>query len=133
MPLLPKFSPRSAVQRKATLEQAMLRREAAIGGALFGPLAKGHARQFFCLDKHTWIWHETWKDKQNQQNAVTTRYVVRPNGVIKSQNGKAYQAVTLDEARNLYRAVELYQQRVDADYQQMLQYSFVNRRSRGII
>lgn len=121
MNLLPKFTPRTDEQRRADFERTLLRREAVIGGKLFGPLPKGHDRQFFCLDEHTWIWHETWKDAKGQQHGITTKYEIRPSGVIKSQDGQPYQRLSLDEARNLYRAVELYQKRVDADYLQMLQ------------
>lgn len=119
MSLLPKILPRSNDQRRADFSRKMLRREAAIGGQLFK--TKGQDHQFFCLDEHTWIWHISYKDKQGIKREITTRYEVRPNGVIKSQDGQPYQRLSLDEARNLYRAIELYQQRVDADYQKMLQ------------
>ncbi|MDB5170567.1 MAG: hypothetical protein JWO35_261 [Candidatus Saccharibacteria bacterium] len=119
MGLLPRIFPRTDEQRQADFEQSLLRREAKIGGQLFGPLPKGHERQFFCLDEHTWIWHEEWV-RDGKRQVITTRYDVRPNGVIKSQDGRASQYVQGDEARNLYRAVELYQQRVDADYQRIL-------------
>jgi hypothetical protein len=121
MNLLPKFSPRTDDQRRADTERDMLRREAVIGGKLFGPVPKDHARQFFCLDEHTWIWHESWKDAKGHKHDITTRYETRPGAVIKSQDGQPYQRLSLDEARNLYRAVELYQKRVDADYQKTLQ------------
>ncbi len=119
MRLLPKILPRSDVDRRADLERSLLRREAKIGGQLFGPLPKGHSRQFFCLDEHTWIWHEEWLVGAKRQ-FITTRYDVRAKGVIKSQDGKPSQYVVGDEARNLCQAVKLYQQRVDVDYQSML-------------
>lgn len=119
MRLIPKILPLSDEQRRANFERSLLRREAKIGGQLFGPLPKGHDRQFFCLDEHTWIWHEEWTQNGKRQ-IITTRYDVQPKGVIKSQDGRASQYVVGDEARNLYRAVEIYQQRVDADYQSML-------------
>lgn len=124
MALLPKIVPtlpRRDDRRQAELERALIRRESAIGGQLFGPVPKGHKRSFFCLDEHTWIWHEEWAVK-GQRRSVTTRYDVRPSGVIKSQDGvTSNQLVTGAEARNLYNAVLLYQQRVDAEYQRMLQ------------
>lgn len=121
MAFLPKILPRNDDQRRADLERSLIRRESAIGGKLFGPVPKGYKRSFFCLDEHTWIWHEEWTVK-GQRRAVTTRYDVRPNGVIKSQDGaSSNQLVTGDEARNLYQAVTLYQQRVDAEYQRILQ------------
>ena len=98
-----------------------MRREAEIGGKLFGPVPKGRRRQFFCLDEHTWIWYEEWLDKNRQRKTITTRYDVRPNGVIKLQDGQVNQRLTRDEAHNLYHAVKLYQQRVGAEYSDMLQ------------
>lgn len=117
--LLPKVFPRSAEDRQAKFERSLIQREAEIGGKLFGPVPKGHKRQFFCLDEHTWIWHEEWT-ANGKRHSVVTRYDVRPNGVIKSQNGHVNQRLTPAEARHLYRAAELYQEQVDADYRQLL-------------
>jgi hypothetical protein len=99
-----------------------MRREAEIGGDLFGPLPPGRKRQFFCLDEHTWVWHEEWLDQNRRRQSVTTRYDVRPNGVLKVQgSGQQYQRLSLAEARNLFRAVKLYEQRVGGEYRQLLQ------------
>ncbi len=122
MGLLPKILPRSDEQRRADFERTLLRREAKIGGQLFGPLPKGHTRQFFALDDHTWIWHEEWVE-HGKRRIFTTRYDVRTNGVIKSQDGQPSKYVVGEEALNLYHAAELYQQRVDADYQSLLRAS----------
>lgn len=122
MNLLPKITPQTPAQRRAAIKRSLLTREAAIGGQLFGPVPKGHQRQFFCLDKHTWIWHEEWRDTKGQHRAVTTRYEVRPDGVIKCQDGQAaYQRISPEEARNLYQATQLYGQQVHAEYQRLLQ------------
>lgn len=94
----------------------LIRQEAKIGGKLFGPIPVGHRREFFCLDEHTWVWYEEWKDASGKPQSITTRYNVRPNGVIKSQDGRPSQYVELEEARSLYQAVRLYNQRVDAEY-----------------
>jgi hypothetical protein len=120
MSLLPKILPRDPQQKTAALERELLQIEAEIGGQLFGSVPKGHVRQFFCLDRHTWVWHEEWLEGR-QRRVVTTRYDVRPNGILKLQDGKPYQRLSDDEAVNLYRAVELYGKRVGAKYQQMLQ------------
>ena len=97
----------------------LIRFEAQIGGQLFGPVPKGHRREFFCLDEHTWVWHEEWRDENGGQQAVTTRYDVRPSGILKAQ-GSQYQPLSTAETLNLMRAVELYGQRVNAAYDQML-------------
>jgi hypothetical protein len=99
-------------ERRAHRYRELIRREAKLGGEIFGPIAKGNRREFFCLDEHTWVWHEEWND-QSGHHAVTTRYDVRPNGLFKAQDGQSYQRVSLEEARRLYRAIRLYGQMVD--------------------
>lgn len=90
----------------------LIRKEAIIGGTLFGPIPKGHRREFFCLDEHTWVWHEEWVDKLGHKHVLTTRYDVRPDCVVKVQNGQGYQALSPTEARNFREAVQLYYQKV---------------------
>jgi hypothetical protein len=116
---LPKIFPRNDQTRLKDFEDALIRGEAKIGGQLFGPVPKGHRREFFCLDEHTWIWHEEWSEQGHQQ-IVTTRYVIRPSGVIKTQDGQTYKMLSTTEARNLQKAAHLYYDRVHAAYQHML-------------
>ena len=104
-------------QHKAELYRDLIRHEAQIGGQLFGPVPKNVRREFFCLDEHTWVWHEEWTDQKGQPQTTTTRYDVRPSGIIKSQNGN-YQPVSTNEARNLYEAARLYQQRTNTELYQ---------------
>jgi len=111
------IAPRQA-QRKADLYRNLIRHEAAIGGQLFGEVPTGHRREFFCLDKQTWIWHEEWTDKDGP-HVTTTRYDVRPDGILKSQNGQ-YQPVSPAEATHLYEAAKLYEQRTDAELYQAI-------------
>jgi len=101
----------AAEERRAEVYKALIHWEGKVGGELFGPIPKGVRREFFCLDKHTWVWHEEWKDHKGR-HAVTTRYDVRPSGILKSQGNNTYQAISFDEAKNLYNAVMLYHQRV---------------------
>lgn len=101
--------------REAELYRALIRREAKIGGELFGPVPKGVRREFFCLDEHTWIWHEEWTDKSGQKQIRTTRYDVRPSGVLKAQEGLGYQQLSEREALRLRQAVQLYQKRVKSE------------------
>lgn len=102
-------------ERRARHYRELIHREAVIGGELFGPIVKGARREFFCLDRHTWVWHEEWVDASGKRNAVTTRYDVRPNGVFKAQDGQPYQQLVGDEARNFYMAAKLYNKRVRAE------------------
>lgn len=106
-------------ERQAALYQKLLRHEAEIGGQLFGPVPKGGRREFFCLDEHTWVWHEEWVDERGQHHVKTTRYDVRPDGILKVQDG-LYQAVGEQEALRLYDAAKLYQKRIRNEV-----YSFV--------
>ena len=108
-------------QRRAEIQRSLLHFEGRLGGELFGPVPNGTRREFFCLDRHTWVWHEEWTDDHGQRRAVTTRYDVRPSGVLKSQGGTSYQKITGAEARNFYKAVELYEQRICGEYDRMLQ------------
>ena len=107
-------------QRRAELDTALLHYEAKLGGELFGTVPADRRREFFCLDEHTWVWHEEWTDANGQRHAVTTRYDVRSNGVLKSQGGQSYQKLVGAEARNFYRAVDLYEQRLCGEYDRLL-------------
>lgn len=98
-------------ERRDELLRKLIRHEAKIGGSLFGPVPAGHRREFFCLNEHTWVWHEEWLNDQGEKRQRTTRYEVRPGSVLKSQGGH-YQQMDLTEARRLYKAVGLYQERV---------------------
>jgi hypothetical protein len=112
---------RKEAERRAKVQRALLHYQARIGGEVFGPIPPGVRREFFCLDEHTWVWHEEWNDENGKRQAVTTRYDVRPAGVVKSQGGNSYQSLTKPEALNLYNAVHVYEQRVGAELQRLLQ------------
>jgi len=106
------------VQRSASDEEVyreLIRREAKIGGEVLGPVHPGGRREFFYLDDNTWIWHEEWIDAADQRRIITTRYDIRPNGVLKAQDGQNYRYIDLAEARNLYQAIKLYLQRVSSE------------------
>jgi hypothetical protein len=99
---------------KAGLNQRqLLARESAIGRQLFGAIPKGHHREFFCLDKHTWIWYESWVDKTSgRRQEVTTRYEIQPHAIMKVQDGQPYQEVAGEELHNLILAMRQYYTRV---------------------
>lgn len=103
----------TAEHRAVDLYRDLIRKEAVIGGQLFGPLPRGHRREFFCLDEHTWVWHEEWADQAGQLQHRMTRYDVRPNGILKSQDGSGnYRAVSAVEAHRLLTAAKMYRERV---------------------
>jgi len=105
---------------RAKLKRKLMLHEARVGGKLFEPVPKGGTREFFCLDETTWVWHEEWKDENGREQIMTTRYDVRPNGIIKSQNGQHYKKVSKTEAKRLIQAGKLYQKAVREEV-----YSFV--------
>jgi len=102
-------------QEEARVEEyrKLIRMEASVGGQLFGPVHSGGRREFFCLDENTWVWHEEWLDEKGLRHAVTTRYDVRPNGILKAQDKRPYQYIGYDEAERLYQAVSMYNKHVD--------------------
>jgi len=110
--LLDTIAAKNHQQRLDDLYQAFIRREAKVGGEIFGPVQKGARREFFCLDRHTWIWHEEWLDQAGQRQSQTTRYDLRPGAILKAQGNEAYQPVSPEEVHRLYQAVEIYRQRI---------------------
>jgi len=88
----------------------LIHKESEIGSELFGPIPKGHRREFFCLDERTWVWHEEWYDNNNNLRSTITRYEIYPDKFLKIQNGQYYQLDKV-EADNFYKAVKLYNQR----------------------
>jgi len=102
-------------ERRQEAYRNLIRNEAKIGGRLFGPMPSNGRREFFCLDESTWVWHEEWTDTDGCQHSVTTRYDVRPNGILKAQDQQPYQYIGLDEARRLFQAVSMYNKQVDSE------------------
>src|SRR4051812_36864672 len=101
--------------KRAKEYRELIRREALIGGQLFGQIPAGGRREFFCLDRHTWVWHEEWTGQNGTHHTVTTRYDVRPHGVFKAQDGQPYQPLSGQEATHFYNAVKMYNKRVKAE------------------
>jgi hypothetical protein len=120
MSILPTFS-QTDEQRQAKIRQNVLRQHAQMGGHLFGPIPKGHQRQFFCLDEYAWVWHEDWTDANGQHRTLTTRYEIRPNGIFKTQNGGSYMSLSEHETNNLIKAAKLYLKNITEDYYKSLQ------------
>ncbi len=102
--------------RRAELYRNLIRHEAKIGGQVFGSVPENGRREFFCLDEHTWIWHEEWVDARGLHQTRTTRYDVRPDGmIIKAQDGHPYREVKGQEALRLYQAAVEYERRVNTE------------------
>lgn len=67
-------------------ERDLIAREAEIGSEIFGPVPEGHKRMFFCLDEHTWVWHESWTES-DQPYEITVRYKIHGDKVLKTSGG----------------------------------------------
>ena len=93
--MLAQSKSQSLAKKQAEEYRKLIRREAEIGGKIFGPVPKGHRREFFCLDEHSWVWHEEWIDKSGIKQLRNTRYDVRPSGIVKVHNGRGYTAISL--------------------------------------
>lgn len=103
-------------ERNIRRYRELIRKEAQLGGQLFGPVPANVRREFFCLDRNTWIWHEEWTDQNGQIRSVTTRYDIRPGqGVLKAQVGQPYTYVENEEFKRFHKAVKLYSKAVRKD------------------
>ena len=72
-------------------------------------------REFFNLDKNTWIWYEEIVDKDGKKQELTTRYEVQPKGILKVQPNYRYSYLEGDELQNFVLAVKEYYERVSRD------------------
>lgn len=91
----------------------LIQKESDISRTIFGPLPPHVVRrEFFNLDETTWIWHEEVHDGQGGTYEVTTRYELKPRGVLKVQPGPRYTYLEGAELYNFHRAVKAYYERV---------------------
>lgn len=97
---------------KALTERELIEYESEIGRHLFGPIPKDHKREFFCLDDHTWVWYEEWKDENKKVQSRTTRYEVHVNGILKVRDGGHYTYLEGQELENFGLSVRLYYEQV---------------------
>lgn len=104
--------PKNRPLKKLT-ERELLQMESEIGAKLFGDIPAGHRREFFCLDKKTWIWYEEWKDqKSGKKMSTTIRYEIHDKKILKVQEGARYSFIEGEELDNLLAAVSLYYEQV---------------------
>lgn len=112
--------PTDQAAKDAQIYRNVLHDAARMGGTLFGPVPDGTRREFFCLDEHTWVWHEEWSDGNGMHHVRTTRYDIRPHGIFKAQDGVPYQPVSPEEAQRLYAAMRSYQQNLHVRFDPLL-------------
>ena len=101
---------------KKFTERELIQLESEIGATIFGE-KPGHVtrREFFNLDKDTWIWYEEIVDKDGKKQELTTRYEVQPKGILKVQPNYRYSYLEGDELQNFVLAVKEYYERVSRD------------------
>lgn len=93
-------------------ERDLIRMESEIGAQIFGPLAPGRHREFFCLDPHAWVWYEEWTDASHQLRSSTVRYEINDTGVLKVQDGSNYNYIEGEEYEYFTTAVQIYYEQV---------------------
>lgn len=104
---------------KELTERQLIQMESEIGAQLFGDIPAGHGRQFFNLDRTTWVWYEQWSDEvTGQKQELITKYEVHPSGILKVQDSAHYTFITGTELDNFVRAVQLYYERIMRDVYQ---------------
>jgi len=87
--------------------------ESEIGATIFGEKPAYVARrEFFNLDKDTWIWYEEVADGKGGRQELTTRYEVQPKGILKIQPNYRYSYLEGDELQNFVLATKEYYERV---------------------
>jgi hypothetical protein len=105
-------APKDRLLKKLT-ERELLQLESEIGAKLFGEIPAGRRREFFCLNAKTWMWHEEWIDPDTKKPMqMTTRYEVRPGGILKAQAGARYSYIEGQELENLALATRMYYEQV---------------------
>ena len=84
-----------------------------IGATIFGEKPAYVARrEFFNLDKDTWIWYEEVADGKGGRQELTTRYEVQSKGILKIQPNYRYSYLEGDELQNFVLATKEYYERV---------------------
>ena len=101
---------------KKFTERELIQLESEIGATIFGEKpAHVTRREFFNLDKDTWIWYEEIVDENGKKQELTTRYEVQPKGILKVQPNYRYSYLEGDELQNFVLAVKEYYERVSRD------------------
>ena len=101
---------------KKFTERELIQLESEIGATIFGEKPEHVTRrEFFNLDKDTWIWYEEIVDKDGKKQELTTHYEVQPKGILKVQPNYRYSYLEGDELQNFVLAVKEYYERVSRD------------------
>ncbi|MBR2588897.1 hypothetical protein IKE84_00965 [Candidatus Saccharibacteria bacterium] len=93
--------------RPRLTEADLINAESSLGAMLFGPIPKGHRREFFRFKHNVWIFHESWFEN-GEKRETTITYEVRENGVYKIPLGGEYVKIRGAELENFCRATAEY-------------------------
>jgi hypothetical protein len=105
--------PKKSRPFKQLSERELIQLESDLGSQLFGPIPAGNRREFFYLDKHTWIWYEESEDiETGKKKSITTRYEIHENGILKAQEGAQYSYLEGEELQNLTIAIQMYYEQI---------------------
>jgi uncharacterized protein YlzI (FlbEa/FlbD family) len=99
------------INSDASLYNDLIRREAKIGGQLFGTVPTNVSRSFFCLDEHTWVWHENITQTNGKLKSNIIRYEIQPDRIVKLIRGNRY-LLSDSEKQNFHKAATSYQKKV---------------------
>ncbi len=97
--------------KRATELKDLINQENEVGTTLFGPVSPNAKRDFFYLDKNTWVWNEEYEDQAGVRHKLNTRYEIQSNGVFKVQNGHR-SLVAGQELENFTQAARWYYRNV---------------------
>jgi hypothetical protein len=107
------LSRQMSAHKQAMRRNQLIHQEARIGSSVLGEVPAGHQREFFCLDKNTWVWSEQWYDQQAKMSRhMNVRYEFQPHGVLKIVDEIPRGYVTGKELKNLVTAIKTYTNRV---------------------
>lgn len=98
---------KSQPARLKLTEEDLINAESALGATLFGPIPKGHRREFFRFKHNVWIFHESWLEGDKKRESTIT-YEVRENGVYKLPLGGQYVKLEGVELENFKKATREY-------------------------
>ena len=112
----PDFSTRVTKHDLSALSQTereQIKSESIIGAGIFGEFPPNViSREFFNLDKNTWVWGEKFALPDGSTRELVTKYEVQQHGVLKTQPDNQYSYIEGAELKNFAIAVREYYSRI---------------------
>lgn len=95
------------IPEKKLTERDLIYLESRVGSRIFGEIPVGHIREFFCYDKDTWMFYESWQE-DGVKKETTVKYEVQKKGILKVMPGLKYEYLRGAELENFMAAVRNY-------------------------